>query len=84
MALVFTSYKLLHYYILHPKGFIRTAMKFLTHEILQLAFFFFLVCLIKALKVGISMQYSEPVPLGKPVLFLWRVSSFIELIFLCF
>ena len=82
MVLVFTSYKLLHYYIIHPKGFIRTAMKFLTHEILQLAIF--LVCLSKALKVGISMQYGEPVPLGKPILFLWRVSSFIELIFLCF
>ena len=65
-----------------PKGFIRTEMKFLAHEILH--FGFFSICVIKALKVGISMQYGAPVPLGKPVLFLWRVSSFIiGVIFLC-
>ena len=66
--------------LLYPKGFICTEIKFLAHEILH--FGFFSICVIKALKVGISMQYVAPVPLGKPVLFLWRVSSFTELIFL--
>ena len=40
------------------------------------------ICLIKVQKVSIFMKYGEFVPLGKPVLFFWRASSFILLIFL--